>query len=54
MAIILTFCLGVFFSAEQILSRLKHKKSSRGVRGRAPQENFENLHAVIPILELYD
>ena len=32
------------------LKLIKKQKSSRGVRGHVPPENFENLHAVMSIL----
>ena len=38
--VIFTFFFSVFFSTELIRSSLSNKKSSRGVRGHAPPENF--------------
>ena len=53
-AIIFTFHSSVFFSAEQIRSRLKNRKMFRGVRGHAPRKFFKNLRAVMAILALFE
>ena len=47
-----TFSSAVF-SAELIFSNLSAKNCSRGVRGHAFPENFENLHTVKAILVLF-
>ena len=33
---------------------IEHEKGSWIVRGHAPPENFENLHAVVAILVLFE
>ena len=43
-----------FFPTELLLSNLSNKNDSRGDRGHASPENFENLHTVMAILMLFE
>ena len=52
--ILVTFSSVIFFSAVLILSNLSTKNDSKGVRGHAPQSNFENLHTAMAILVLFE
>ena len=53
-AIIATFFSRVFFSGELILIGLRIKKGTRGFGGMLPRKIFEDLHAVMAILVLFE
>ena len=43
-----------FFPAELVLSNLSNKSTSWGSRGKLPRKIFENLHAVMAVLVLFE
>ena len=52
--IFVTFSRVVCFSADLILSNLSTRNDTEGSGGMLPWNNFENLHTVMAILELFE